>query len=161
MKLGVMSDSHDHVPNVRKAVELFCAEGVGLVVHAGDFVAPFALDPLRDLPCKVVAVLGNNDGEKVGLQKRCESMGFELQPKMATAQLGGRKIAVVHEPEPVEGLARSGLFDIVVYGHTHKIDIEKGKTLILNPGEVGGWVTGRATVAVVDLDTLEVALHDL
>jgi hypothetical protein len=161
MKLGVMSDSHDNVPHMRKAVEIFRAEGVELVVHAGDFIAPFALDPLRDLPCKVVAVLGNNDGEKVGLQKRFESMGADLQPKMATAQVGRRKIAVVHEPEPVAALAASGLFDVVVYGHTHKIDIEKGKSLILNPGETGGWTTGRATVAVVDLEALDVTLHDL
>ncbi|MDD9973593.1 MAG: metallophosphoesterase family protein, partial [Candidatus Poribacteria bacterium] len=39
MKLGVMSDSHDNIPNVKRAVALFNEIGVDLVVHAGDFIA--------------------------------------------------------------------------------------------------------------------------
>src|SRR5688500_8615983 len=127
MKLGVLSDSHDNVPNVKKAVALFQAEGVERVIHAGDFVAPFAIPPLGELPCQVVAVLGNNDGEKAGLHRRFEAIGGTLEPKMATLTVGERRIAVVHEPEPVEALAASGLFDMVIYGHTHQIDVRPGR----------------------------------
>ena len=40
--IGVMSDSHDNVDAVRAAVEVFKSAGCKLVIHAGDFVAPFA-----------------------------------------------------------------------------------------------------------------------
>ena len=67
----------------------------------------------------------------------------------------------MHYPELAIPIAKSGDYDIVVYGHTHEIDIQKGESLLLNPGETGGWTTGKATVAVVDLETLEATIHEL
>jgi hypothetical protein len=161
MRIGVMADSHDNVPMVRRAVELFNARGVGLVVHAGDFVAPFAVAPLADLGCLVLAVFGNNDGERVGLAKRFEGIG-QVHPNLAAAEPAGRRVAAVHYPELAEPIAASGAFDLVVYGHTHEVDVRKqGSTLVVNPGEVGGWLTGRSTVAVVDLETMEAEILDL
>ena len=160
MRLGVMSDSHDNVPNVERAVALFNEIGVDLVVHAGDFIAPFAIAPLAELNCRVVGVFGNNDGERVGLAQRFEAIG-EVHPNLASVSLGDRNIAVMHYPELAIPIAKSGDYDIVVYGHTHEIDIQKGELLLLNPGETGGWTTGKATVAVVDLETLEATIHEL
>ena len=160
MKLGVMSDSHDNVPNIERAVALFNETGMDLVVHAGDFIAPFAIDPLADLNCRVVGVFGNNDGERVGLSKRFEAVG-EIHPNLASVSIGDRNIAVMHYPELAIPIAESGGYDLVVYGHTHEIDIRKGKSLLLNPGETGGWTTGKPTVSIVDLETLEATIHDL
>ena len=160
MKLGVMSDSHDNVPNVKRAVALFNEIDVDLVVHAGDFIAPFAVAPLEDLNCRVVGVFGNNDGERIIVAQRFEAIG-EIHPNLASVSLGGKNIAVMHYPELAIPIAKSGDYDIVVYGHTHQIDIRKEKALLLNPGETGGWTTGKATVAVVDLDTLEATIHEL
>ena len=161
MRLGVLSDSHDHVPNVRLAVELFQRLEVDGVVHGGDFVAPFAVKPLADLNVPVVAVFGNNDGERVGLAKTIEGFGGEVHPNLAATELGGRRIAAVHYPELAEPIARGDAFDLVIYGHTHEIEIRQEKALLLNPGEVGGWLTGRSTVATVDLTTMAVEIHDL
>lgn len=160
MKLGVMSDSHDNIPNVKRAVALFNELGVDLVVHAGDFIAPFAIDPLADLNCRVVGVFGNNDGERIVIAKKFEPIG-EVHPNLASVTLGGRDIAVMHYPELAIPIAKSGDYDIVVYGHTHKIDIRKEKSLLLNPGETGGWTTGKSTVAVVDLERIEATIHEL
>lgn len=160
MKLGVMSDSHDNIPNVKRAVELFNEIGVDLVVHAGDFIAPFAIDPLADLNCRVVGVFGNNDGERVVLAKKFDAIG-EVHPNLANATLDGKAIAVMHYPELAIPIAKSGDYNIVVYGHTHKIDIQKDKSLLLNPGETGGWTTGKATIAVVDTKTLQATIHEL
>ena len=160
MKLGVMSDSHDNIPNVIRAVEIFNDIGVNLVVHAGDFIAPFAIDPLAELNCRVVGVFGNNDGERVVLAKKFEAIG-EIHPNLASTSLGGKSIAVMHYPELAIPIAKSGEYDIVVYGHTHKIEVSKEKALLLNPGETGGWTTGKATVAVVEIETLEATLHEL
>ena len=40
MKLGIISDSHENMPLIAKAVELFNHEEVDLVLHAGDFISP-------------------------------------------------------------------------------------------------------------------------
>ncbi len=160
MKLGVMSDSHDNVTKVKAAVEVFNRRGVDLVVHAGDFVSPFAVTPLAALDCPVVAVFGNNEGEQVVVAKKFEGIG-EVHPILAEAELGGRRIAAVHYPEIAEPIAESGRYDLVVYGHTHEVDVRRGRALLLNPGEVGGWLTGRTTVAVVDLETMDVEIIDL
>ena len=60
-----------------------------------------------------------------------------------------------------EPIAKSGEYDVVIYGHTHEIDVRKEGTLIVNPGETGGWTTGRSTVAIVDLDSLEAEIREI
>lgn len=160
MLIGVMADSHDNVPMVEAAVSLFKQHKVEYVLHAGDFIAPFAIDPLRGLECPVLSVFGNNDGERLGLAARIREIG-EVHDYLATATLADRNVAVVHYPELAEPLARSGSFDLVVYGHTHRVDQRRDRCLLLNPGETGGWLTGCSTVAVVDLPHLQVQLHEL
>ena len=160
MRIGVMADSHDHVPMVEAAVELFKQEDVCHVLHAGDFVAPFAVEPLQQLHCPLISVFGNNDGERLGLAARLEEIG-EVHAHLASITLANRRIALVHYPELAEPLAQSGKYDLVVFGHTHIVDQRRDGALLLNPGETGGWLTGRSTVAVVDLADLQVHLHDL
>ena len=160
MKIGVFSDSHDNVNMIKIAVNLFNAEGVELVIHAGDFIAPFAVAAMSGLNCKVIGVFGNNDGERIGIAKGFESVG-EVHNNLAEVAVGNRKICAMHYPELAEAIAKSGEYDIVIYGHTHQIDVRQEKSLILNPGEVGGWVTGKSTVAIVDLNSLEVEIHEL
>lgn len=152
MLLGILSDSHDNLPRVAQAVALFNERDVDLVMHAGDVVAPFALAPLEDLRCDWRGVFGNNDGERVHLHKRSDG---RLVASPRTLELGGRRIALMHEPDLADALAASGSFDLVTHGHTHRTRKERiGDCLILNPGECGGWLTDQATVAIVDLDRL-------
>lgn len=160
MKVGLIADTHDNMLKIESAVRLFESQGVGLVIHAGDFVAPFSVKPFSRLGCKLVAVFGNNDGERIGLLRAMEGFG-ELHAKMAFIEVEGKHIAVMHEPEPLEAMKRSGMFDVIVYGHTHKLSIERGQCLAINPGEACGWLTGRSTAAVLDLEKLEVSVHEL
>ncbi len=73
--IGIMADSHDNLTAVRLAVRLFNDAKCDLVIHAGDFVAPFAALELHNLSCPVKAVFGNCDGEKKGLTAAFEGMG--------------------------------------------------------------------------------------
>ncbi|HPN65981.1 MAG TPA: metallophosphoesterase [Candidatus Omnitrophota bacterium] len=155
MKIGVMSDSHDNVPMVKKAVDAFNAEGCSLVVHAGDFCAPFAVTPLEKLKCKWLGVFGNNDGDKKALSMKSNGMIVDHPYRY---DLSNIRMIVTHEIEDVQDLL--GMIDrqevhLLIHGHTHKTDIKTVKTcLIVNPGETGGWTTGRATVAIVDTETM-------
>ncbi|MCJ7581718.1 MAG: metallophosphoesterase family protein, partial [Candidatus Aminicenantes bacterium] len=41
--------------------------------------------------------------------------------------------------------------DVLIFGHSHRAEVRfQGKTLLINPGETGGWVTGKQTVALFD-----------
>lgn len=162
MKLGVMSDSHDNVPMVRKAVEVFNAEGCDLVIHAGDYCAPFALTPLDKLKCKWLGVYGNNDGDKKALSIKSNGMIVDHPYRY---DLSNIKMIITHEIEDVPGLM--GMIEnqevhLLIYGHTHKPEIKKiGDALLVNPGETGGWTTGKSTVAIIDLKTMEARIVEL
>lgn len=161
MKIGIMADSHDNLPKIRAAVDLFRKEGVSLILHAGDFVAPFAVRALHDAPCKVVGVFGNNDGERIGLAKAFEAIG-EVHPRIALVEVEGLRIGVVHQDELVAPIAAGSALNVLVYGHTHRLDVrQEGQVLIINPGEVGGWLTGRSTVVTLDTTNLQPVVWDL
>ncbi len=153
-----MSDSHDNIEALRKAVELFNKENVELVVHCGDFVAPFVFKVLKKLNADFIGVFGNNDGEILGLLKQSD---YSIFRPPYQAEFAGKKLLIMHEPLFVEQVAASGEFDILLYGHTHEIDIRKvGKTLIVNPGEVCGYISGKRSVALID-EKLNVSVREL
>jgi uncharacterized protein len=164
MKIGVLSDTHDNLANVRRAVETFARAGVDVLLHAGDFCSPFVLRefaPLTEKGVRLHAVFGNNDGDRVMLVRRGE--GFcEFHDVSAVLELGGRKIALMHYPDFAPALLASGAFDLVIHGHDHRIRVvEDGGRRLLNPGTCSGYGVARATVAVVDTSNLAVELVDL
>lgn len=130
------------------------------VLHAGDFIAPFTIPILGQVGCSVEAVFGNNDGERIGLHKKFEGVG-QVSERPRHLQMGGRSILLCHEPFAVDELNHKSPFDLIVYGHTHQAEIRQGETLVVNPGEVCGWVTGRASCAVVDLDRMTAEILEL
>jgi len=159
MLIGIMSDTHDNLVLVRKAIELFNRKKVEYVIHAGDYTSPFTLELFKDLRCEYVGIFGNNDGDKVLLLERAEGH-IRNQPYIFT--LNNKKIVVMHEHQVADALADSGHFDLVVYGHTHKPDVRKMKnTLLVNPGEVSSYLYGKSTVALVDLDKMEAEIIEL
>jgi len=155
MKVGILSDSHDNVPALAKSVGLFNDLEVELVIHAGDLISPFMAKPLNHLQANFIAVYGNNDGEKMGLS-HVLSGRIHRAPFFTTFQT--KRILVLHEPDNLDALADSGHFDAIIYGHTHDVDVRQGKTLIINPGECGGWVNGNRTVAFWDLASNDVQI---
>jgi putative phosphoesterase len=152
MLIGVISDTHDNMPQIKKAVDLFNEKKVEHVVHAGDFTSPFTFRLLKDLSCGFTGVFGNNDGDRLLLQKMSEARVFN-QPHIF--ELARKKIIVIHEHHIADALADSGHYDVVIYGHTHKPVIKKAnKTLVINPGEAGSWLYGKSTIAIADLSAM-------
>ena len=154
--IGIISDTHDNRPLIRKAVKILTKRKIDHLIHAGDFISPFTAADFSGLSCPFTGVFGNNDGERLGIAKAYLSLG-NVHSVSTELNICERKIYIRHEPDAVEVIAKSQEYDVVVYGHTHKIDIRKiGKSLLINPGECCGWVTGNATVFVVNLMSLEV-----
>jgi putative phosphoesterase len=160
MKIGAIADSHDNIPKIAGAVELFNEEGVELVLHAGDYISPITAHAFEKLDAPLVGVFGNNDGDRIFLVERFRDIG-SIYPDYHEFEIDGKKGVLMHEPKFIDALVKSGLYDLVVYGHTHQIDIREGQPLVINPGECGGWLSGRATVAIVETEDLSVRLIDL
>lgn len=156
MLIGVISDSHDRIPLLRKAIEVLQARGAEVILHAGDFVAPFAVKELVKAKVPVHAVFGNNDGERNGILKLLPG----VQEPPTVLELDGRKIVLDHYPEAVQKEEAKGA-DVVIYGHTHQVAVEPGPPLVLNPGECCGWLTGRCSCAILDTKLLQVGIVDL
>jgi putative phosphoesterase len=149
-----MADSHENLVTIRRAVEVFRANRCDLVVHAGDFIAPFAAGELGDLNCPIKAVYGNCDGEKQGLKTTFETLGI-IQKAPFFFKHQGLNFALVHLGSTLAPLLTRGGFDIIIFGHTHKPEIRSEKSaLLINPGESGGWVSGKSTVALLNPATL-------
>ncbi len=163
MKIGVISDTHDHRCHVMQAIGVFRRERVQCVLHAGDIVAPVTIQAFSALQdAKLIAVFGNNDGEKLRLKATVESFGGEIHEYCYKGELGGRKVCMMHTDHLAEDAIKSQLYDLVVYGHTHHQDIRReGRTLVVNPGETTDWITGSSRVAIVDLDDMSYTTEPL
>ncbi len=154
MKFAIISDTHDHHENVLKAVRLFNDHKVDYIFHAGDMVAPFTARAFADVNgAKLIAVFGNNEGEKLFLRDTIESFGGEIHDPYYKGEIHGTRIFMTHRPDVIEEVALSGHFDLVIYGHTHKPDIRRIEScLIVNPGECSDWMTGRPQVVLLDVE---------
>jgi uncharacterized protein len=154
MLIGVISDTHDNLPLVEKAVKRLNVEKVELVLHAGDYTSPFTIPKFKALNCKFIGVFGNNDGDHALLRKRfTETQNCEVRGRFAQIDAAGFKIAVLHgdETELLNSLVDCGGFDCVVTGHTHlTVNQAKGRTVVLCPGEVCGYLYGKPTIALLD-----------
>ncbi len=170
MKIAVISDSHDHKNNILNAVSVINERDVDALVHCGDYVAPFVRRWFNELNDSIkknfFGVFGNNDGEITFLRENlgqiCE---FPQNGKELILELGGKRIFVSHMPKEktIEALGKSGDFDIILTGHTHYFSNKKldNGTLVINPGEVCGYLTGKATFAIIDTEKMESEIIEL
>jgi putative phosphoesterase len=161
MRIGIFADSHDHLANLRLAVDRFNRERVDLVLFAGDLVSTIAVPPLRKLDAPLVACFGDNEGNKIGLLSGFASVGRLLEPPLLYTTDDGTRIAVAHMKRQLREL--SGEFDVAVFAHTHKPRIEQDDRgrLFINPGETGGWSFGCPTIALLDTTAREAEIIDL
>jgi putative phosphoesterase len=158
MKIGIISDTHDNINKIKEAISLLKEREIKNLIHLGDYCSPFSM-PLLQME-KVYAIFGNNDGDKLMLQKKANEYGFSIVNSPISITIEGRKIAVMHEPYEIEAFRKSGIYDIVFHGHTHESYIKK-EPLTVNPGELCGYLSGKATFAIVDLETLECEIVEI
>lgn len=141
MKIAVLSDCHDHLANLARALELVQQHQAEHLLYLGDFCAPFTLTALAEgFSGPIDAVLGNNDGDPLHLCRiSAKFPQVTLHEPLAELEIGGKKIALHHYPEVGIRLAESQVYDAVFTGHDHrKYTHQKGRTLWANPGEIMG-----------------------
>ena len=139
-KIGIVADTHDNLPKIKEIIQFFNKEKVDFVLHAGDIIAPFAAAEFEKLNCDFLAVFGNNDGDRAELK---HLLKFKINDPPYFIKAHGMKILLLHKADEIlEVLEKSGNYDCIIYGHTHKQDIRiTGNTIIINPGEGCGYLT--------------------
>ena len=157
MRIGLLADSHDRVPAIAAFLKQMQEAGIGMVLHAGDFCAPFALDPFEAAQITMAGVFGKNDADPASLRTRAlAGIGMELFESPHSFDLGGKRILLVHDLADIPERSVES-HDIVVHGHSHRQEMKhRGETLIVNPGESCGWVHGIPCAAILDLDARSV-----
>ena len=163
MLIGLISDTHDNKTKIEKAVEVFNGKDVDMVLHGGDHIAPFSVDWFNPLKAPLRGTAGNLDAEFVMLERKYMEKGWEFDREILILEQDGR-IALTHgtREEFVLSLAKSGEYDVVVRGHTHKTQQDVyGETLLINPGEACGYLTGTGSVALLRMPEKEVTFLEL
>ena len=154
MVIGVLSDSHDNVwkldlalPHLRKAQ---------LILHCGDLCSPFVVKRMADgLPGREIHIVwGNNDGDPLTISELARAHAHvHLHGQLAELDLNGCRVAVNHYPRIAFGLAASGRYDLVCYGHDHQARFDEvADCILLNPGELMG-LEGKSMIALYDTES--------
>lgn len=149
-----MADSHDNLEAIKKAVNFFNQEKVGLVIHAGDLISPFTAQEFKKLKSPFIAIFGNNDGERDGLRGAYKD--FCYLEDFKEISVGDKKVAVIHGTNQalVDSLSSCRKYELVIRGHSHQLGVIEGETMVVNPGETCGYLTGNQTVVLMDPDDL-------
>lgn len=187
MRIIILSDTHDNMIVVNELIKVIEREKPNYVFHLGDIISPFVIKTLNRSESRIIGVFGNNEGDKTTILEFADPqiISFEEQPRII--ELEGVRFLLFHGFRTkqmtriiIYSVARTGEFKYILYGHTHELDIkvfndsiirdlteqlrEEGKielpkfeTLVINPGEAGGWLTGESTYLILDTNkrTLE------
>lgn len=180
MKIGIITDTHENLEHIEKAVSFFNENNVEIVFHAGDIISPITFVEFRKLRAKFIGVFGNNDGEKFYLKEKFSPIGNIYEDSYETS-IDGIKLVMYHKPICHNAILLSNFYDIIIYGHTHEIDIRAGQEIfkpekkefilqtfkcnntpiIVNPGECCSMLTGMSSAVIFDTETKEICFKYL
>ena len=150
MRIALISDTHDNLERLAQALDVFAKASAEVLIHAGDLVSPFMAQKLSTFDGPIRAVFGNCDGERQGLRRFLNS----IAPAPVSFELDGKRFVLAHNRNDIPDHLLTQA-DVAVVGHTHDPEHTRHNgTLIINPGECCGQVTGQATVALLDSQNL-------
>lgn len=132
VSVAIISDTHAHLDERIADLIREC----DFAIHAGDICGETILSEMQPKTGKVLAVAGNND-------PYCHKS--KSLPEISTLEVPGGKIAIEHghkhghhSPNHDSLRKHHPEAQVIVYGHTHKLVIDKTTTpWVINPGAAG------------------------
>jgi len=166
MKVAIISDIHDNIPNLDKVLRYCVDKDIKKIICCGDFGSEETMKYLSEnFIGKVRAVFGNADDNHVEYEKAFK-MFFNIEFGKDTNEftIDEKHVLVVHEPAHYEPYLSREDIQYIFYGHTHKPwqEFKDGK-IILNPGNVSNfrysptfavWETKNDKFELIQLNTL-------
>lgn len=157
MKLGILSDTHNHTQNLKSAISLFRSRGISTLIHCGDMTSPNTAELLTGF--RVIAVTGNMDMNTGRLEGTLKKLNQENSLEATfTGEIEGVSIAATHSHRGnVPELAANGRYTYIFHGHTHRRKQKQvGTTWVINPGALGGTRHESRSVCIVNIITNDV-----
>ncbi|MEG0426637.1 MAG: YfcE family phosphodiesterase [Akkermansia sp.] len=164
MRIGVISDIHDRLDHLQLVMEELREADCEAIICLGDICAPFTLLALLEhsehLPIHLV--FGNNDGDIFLLSQIASHHDrVTLHGQFGQTVIAGLRIAMTHYPAIATPLAKSGDYDVILYGHNHTAaSTIVGHCILGNPGEIMGRL-GTIGYGILDTDIPDFSLHTL
>lgn len=149
--IGLISDTHEQIEEVKKAVDIFKEKKVDFVIHAGDIISAGTLKLYSGLNMKFI--FGNNDGDKNKLNEIAKKYGFEPITETKEFTYKKKKFFVYHGTDStiLDDAIKNQEYDYIITGHTHIAKDEKiGNTRVINPGSL---FASPKSIAVLDLES--------
>lgn len=170
MRIAIISDSHDNVPNMEKALKYINEEGIKIIIHCGDLCSPSMLKRILEPNFKgKIYLIHGNVSERERLEDYADKYdNVDLCGDEGEIEIDDKKIAFTHFPIEAKKLAESGKYDIVFYGHTHQpweenlqhTTYNSKPVRLVNPGTLAGMFY-KATFAIYDTETDKLELKIL
>jgi len=165
MKIAIIADIHENFHNLVLFLKQIKQYDIKKIIFLGDFMNNGIAKVLASSDVPVIAIWGNNDGDRVAITKTSLSkqsnmaIGFDTYDFL---EIDNRKIFITHYPLLAKPMAKSGEFDAVFYGHNHRKNMDKvNDCIILNPGEISAHKTGNASFAIYDTKTNDAEIIEI
>ncbi len=159
MKIAVISDIHDHLKELDKALQVIKQQQCESMIFCGDLCSPFVVPLLLSASLPIHGCFGNNDEDQGMIIENSKNNinWWPLAKEYAEVENDHQKIAFCHYPKLAKFLASTEQYAAVFHGHTHAAYQEKiGSTLLANPGAICGIQSGRpgqASFGIYDTNT--------
>jgi putative phosphoesterase len=158
----MISDIHDNIPNLRSALRKL--ENIDALICLGDLCSPFMVAELgKGFSGPVHIVFGNNDGDRYRIASEARKYPHvTIHGEYAGLEFDGRRISINHFDDIGRAIVAADSHDVVCFGHSHRFGIERvNNTLVINPGEIYGLITGNSTFVIYDTRTGETERVDV
>ena len=141
MKIAILSDIHDNVWALAAALENI--QAAEAMVCCGDLCSPFIIPLLAEgfSERPIHIVFGNNDADLFRITRQAARFPqVQLHGAFFQGELDGLRFAANHYDDIAQGIALSGAYQVVCYGHNHAFKIAPvGSALTINPGTLLGY----------------------
>lgn len=135
MQIAVISDTHDNLFRLEKALKEIRSREIKLLFHCGD-IGTKTIENLKAEEIQIYAVCGNNDYFPE-LERMCKNSNIGLFEDIGEIEIDKRKISITHLPKVAEYLASLKKYNIIFFGHTHRKSFKLlGDTKLVNPGDI-------------------------
>jgi len=148
MLVAITSDIHNNLANLKKVLDYCNSKKIRVMICCGDLASLETLNFLNDnFSGEIFYCFGNmDDGHfniltskhlSISSNNPSEYRNSKIFRSFGELNIDGKAVAFVHYPDKAKELAKSGKYDFVFYGHTHKPWEETiGQCKMLNPGNV-------------------------
>lgn len=152
MQIAVVSDTHNSIINLEKAIKEIRSRQIKHLIHCGDLTLSHTLQPCGNL--FIYLVFGNGDFDQEAISQELKTLNPESSASITQDfSLYGQRFFVAHGDNHrlIQTALASSTYDWVLQGHTHRFKDELfGRTRWLNPGALGGKSFDDLSFAIID-----------